>query len=75
MTKFDKQIVHLVRQFNSSRSDNLQLSIPYSLMPFSIGRFLFNFSYILVKIPKSHFIGQISQMALNQKAVFEVKYP
>ena len=35
--KFDKQILRLVRQFNSSRSvvqfnsDNLQLSIPYSL--------------------------------------------
>ena len=32
-------------------------------MPFSIGRFLVNFSYVLLKIPKSYYMEQISQMA------------
>ena len=44
-----------------------------SLIAFSIGRFLVHFSYIWVKIARFYFVGQISQVALNRKAVFEVK--
>ena len=43
-------------------------------MPFSIGRYLHDFWYIFLKIQKSHFIGQISQMALNHESIFEVIY-
>ena len=44
------------------------------LMPFSIAWFLLNFPQLFLKIPKSFFIGQISQMALNQEAIFEGIY-
>ena len=72
-----QKCVLATRQYNFESHQNYFIKKKINirlLMPFSIGRFLVHFSYIWVKIAKSHFIGQISQTALNQKAVFEVKY-
>ena len=42
---------------------------------FSIGRYLLDFSYIFLKIQKSHFIGQISQFPDSVSTLATLVFP